>query len=81
MSQLKQTSRHCQRVADASSTKTQSPSPELLFPGEVNFPLPVLANGEPFISAYSPFVGSYQRAVAGDASFDMSRVIVVMVGR
>ena len=70
-----------QRAADASSTKTQSPSPELLFPGGVNFLLPVLANGEPSMSVYSPFVGSYQRAVAGEASFDMSTVIVRMVGR
>ena len=72
---------HCQRAADTSSIKTQSPSPELLFPGGVNFLLPVLTNGEPSMFVYSPFVGSYQRAVAMDASFDMSTVIVRMVGR
>jgi hypothetical protein len=66
---------------DASMTKTQSPSPERLFPGGLNFLLPALANGEPSMSAYSPFVGSYQRAVAMDASFDISTVIVRMVGR
>lgn len=77
---MKQGGQHYQRTADASSTKTQSRSPELLFPGGVNFLLPVLTNGEPSMSTYLPFVGSYQRAVAVDSSFDMSTVIVRMVG-
>ena len=41
-----------QREAAASSTKTQSPSPELLCPGGLNSLFPVLANGEPFSSTY-----------------------------
>jgi hypothetical protein len=64
-----------------SSTKTQSLSPELLRPGGVNSLLPLLANGEPSKSVYWPFVGSYHRAVAVDASFDMSIVIVRLAGR
>src|SRR4051794_23514121 len=50
-----------QRGGDASRTKTQSPSPDLLAPEGINCLLPSLANGDPFTSAYSPLVGSYQR--------------------
>ena len=59
----------------ASITKTQSPSPALFLPGGLNCLLPVFANGEPLTSVYSPFVGSYQRAVDMAVSFDMSTVI------
>src|SRR5262245_53394197 len=70
-----------QRAVCASSTKTQSPSPSPLRPGGRNCVLPLLMNGEPFTSWYSPRVGSYQRAVVEPASFDMSTVIVRRVGK
>src|SRR6516165_11835105 len=63
------------RAIGASITKTQSPSPALFLPGGLNCLLPVFANGEPLTSVYSPFVGSYQRAVDMAVSFDMSTVI------
>ena len=69
-----------QRGVCASRTKTQSPSPDLLAPEGINCLLPSLANGEPFTSAYSPLVGSYQRAVVVPVSFDISSVIVRIVG-
>src|SRR5262249_1217714 len=68
------------RAIGASISKTQSPSPALFLPGGVNCLLPVFANGEPLTSIYSPFVGSYQRAVDIVASFDMSTVTVRIDG-
>ena len=64
----------------ASRTKTQSPSPDLLATEGVNCLLPAFANGDTPTSVYLPLVGSYQRAIAELASFDMSTVIVRMVG-
>src|SRR6266436_1366728 len=69
-----------QRGGDASRTKTQSSSPDLLAPEGINCLLPSLANGEPFTFAYSPLVGSYQRAVVVPVSFDISTVMARIVG-
>src|SRR4051794_20604274 len=69
-----------QRGVSASRTRTQSPSPDLLVPEGINSLLPSLANGESFTSAYSPLVGSYQRAVVVPASFDISTVMARIVG-
>ena len=69
-----------QRGGRASRTKSQSPSPDLLAPEGINCLLPSLANGDPFTSAYSPLVGSYQRTVVVPVSFDISTVMARIVG-
>ena len=63
-----------------SNKSTQSPSPARFFPAGVNCLVPLFVNGEPLTSIYWPVVGSYQRAGDGPESFDMSMVIVRIVG-
>src|SRR5208283_868810 len=65
---------------EASSIRIQSLSPSLLFPGGVNWRVPLFANGSPEMVVYIPLAGSNHLACAGAFKAAMFTVIVRAVG-